>query len=183
MSDPGEPQRRRRRAAPPPPPAGSAVKGAALVAVAVLVGFLLLRDDGSTSVATGGPGGSVTTQPGGDEGDGEDTSTTSSTVALRPNGEVKVLVANGTSVGGAAKVTTDQLKAAGYTTGTPTNHPNVTATIVYFVAGYDPEAAALATTLGVAATAVTPIPAVAPVADLQGAHILVVIGPDIAQAG
>jgi hypothetical protein len=187
MSDAGEPQRRRRRPAQPSQPAGqgSVARGVALVVVAVVIGLLLLRDDdsASTQVAVGTDGSGEVADGGEvdpDAGDDTVTSTTSTTVALRPPSEVKVLVANGSGVNGAAGGTTDALEALGYVTGTPANAERVPSTVVYFTEGYEPEAEALTEAVGAAATAVTPMPAVAPVDDLQLANILVVIGPELA---
>ena len=188
MSEQSEsPKRRRRQAPPPPPPAGSAIKGAVLVVVAVLIGFVLINDDGSKSVSAAAPG--AVTDPGVDPGepgnvDDPDSSTTSTTtLPLKAESEVKVLVANGTSVAGAAGTTTDDLKARGYVTGTPTNSQNVPATQILYAATYEGEATRLANQLGVAATAVEPLSVPAPVSDMQGANILIVLGPDVASGG
>jgi len=184
MSDGGEQTRRRRRPAQPPaqPAQGSVARGVALVVVAVVIGLLLLRDDdsGSTQVAVGAEG-STEVDEGTEEGSDEEvTSTTSTTQALRPPSEVKVLVANGSSVNGAAGTATDALEALGYVTGTPANTEAVTATVIYFTEGYEAEAEALAEAIGAPATAVTAMPPVAPVDDLQLANLLVIIGPDLA---
>ena len=184
MSDAGESQpRRRRRPAQPPAPAaqGSVVRGVILVVVAVAIGLLLLRDDdsGSTQVAVGTDrSGQVTGTP--SEEEDPEATTTTTTAAPRPPSEVKVLVANGSGVNGAAGGATDALEALGYVTGTPANAERVPATVIYFTEGYQPEAEALAEAIGAPGTAVTPMPAVAPVDDLQLANILVVIGPELA---
>lgn len=188
MSDQGDRPRRRRRPEQPPaqPTQGSVARGVVLVVLAVVIGLLLLRDDDSemTQVAVGSDGaGEVddTTGPG-NEADDETTPTTTTTAAPRPPSEVKVLVANGSGTDGAAGGTTDALEALGYVTGTPANAERVPATVIYYTEGYQPEAEALAEAIGAAATTVTPMPAVAPVDDLQLANILVVIGPDLAAA-
>lgn len=180
MTDPsGQPRRRRRQPPPPPPAQGSVARGAILVVIAVIIGVLLLRDEDSSatqlSVGTDTPATSV--------GDGDGSSATSSTTTLapRPPSQVKVLVANGSSVNGAAGTQTDQLEALGYVTATPTNaSERVPASIVYYTAGFEAEARQLAETLGLADTAVQMLPAVAPVDDLQLANVLLVIGPDLA---
>lgn len=192
MSDPSErPRRRRRQTQPPPPsPQGSVARGVILVVIAVVIGVLLLRDDDSSatqvSVGTDTP---ASVDEGGDgqggDGDVSDTSsTTPSTEAPRPPAEVKVLVANGSSVNGAAGTQTDELEALGYVTATPTNAAErVPATIIYYTAGFEPEARQLAESLGLAGTAVAKLPAVAPVDDLQLSNLLVVLGPDLATGG
>jgi hypothetical protein len=189
MSEQSEqPRRRRRQPQPPTPPGqGSVARGAVLVAIAVVIGVLLLRDDDSstTQVAVGSDqagdvdGGTV--EP---EGDGDtDASTTTTTAAPRDPAEVKVLVANGSGVDGAAGGATDALEALGYVTGTPANADRVQATIVYFTTGFESEADALAAAIGAPAESVTPMPAVAPVDDLQLANVLVHLGPDLGSAG
>ena len=184
MTDPsGQPRRRRRQPPPPPPPQGSVARGAILVVIAVVIGVLLLRDQDSSatqlSVGTDTPATDV------DTGDGSTGSTSSTTTAaVRDPSQVKVLVANGSSVNGAAGTQTDQLEAQGYVTATPTNAAErVPASIVYYTAGFEPEARQLAQTLGLADTAVAMLPAVAPVDDLQLANLLLVIGPDLASGG
>jgi len=188
LSDQSEqPRRRRRQPQPtPPPPQGSVARGAILVAVAVVIGVLLLRDDDSatTQVAVGSDtAADVDDDEGSGDDEGTDTSTTTTTAALRPAAEIKVLVANGSSVNGAAGATTDSLEALGYVTATPTNAERVPATVVYFTEGYQPEAQALAAAIGAPPTSVTPMPAVAPVDDLQLANVLVVVGPELASGG
>lgn len=187
VSDPSEAPRRRRRPAPPPPPPaqGNVVKGAILVVVAVIIGVALLRDDSSTSAQVSvGAESPVTTPEGDGNGDGDNSSTTvPTTVATRAPSEVKVLVANGSDVNGAAGVQTNALKALGYVTGNPGNAARVPATVVYYTAGYEAEAAELAAAIGAPETSVQPMPTPAPVDDLALSNILVVIGPDLAKAG
>lgn len=186
MSDPSESPRRRRRQPPaaPPPSQGSPVKGAILVVVAVIIGVALLRDDSSTAAQVSVGAKTPVTEPG-DSGDGggDTSSTTTTTVALRAPSEVKVLVANGSDVNGAAGVQTNALKALGYVTGDPGNAARVPATVVYFTAGYEAEAAQLAAAIGAPETAVQAMPTPAPVDDLALANVLVVVGPDLAKAG
>lgn len=186
MSEQSEqPRRRRRQPQPPSPPGqGSVARGAILVAVAVVVGVLLLRDDSSTTaqVAVGsdraGDIDSGRVQPDEDP----DATTTTTTAPPRDPAEVKVLVANGSGVNGAAGGTTDALEALGYVTGTPANAERVPATIVYFTTGFEAEADALAAAIGATPESVTPMPAVAPVDDLQLANVLVHLGPDLVPA-
>lgn len=185
MSDPSEaPRRRRRQPAPPAPPAqGSVVKGAILVVVAVVIGLALLRDDSSTATKISVGAESPVTQPGDDGDPSSASSTSSTTVAVRAPSEVKVLVANGSDVNGAAGVQTNALKALGYVTANPGNAARVPATVVYFTTGYEGEAAALAAAIGAPATAVQALPTPAPVDDMALSNVLVVLGPDLAKAG
>lgn len=180
MSDEQEaPRRRRRETAPPPPAQGSVIKGAVLVAVALLIGFILLQDGGDSisTAAVGSNDPAVTTTTAAAE-------VTTTTAALRPAAEVKVLVANGSGVQGAAGAQTDSLTTLGYTTGSPTDaNADVTTSVIYFVAGYQPEAAALAESLTLdPATAVVALPTPAPVDDTQEAQLVLVLGPDLASA-
>jgi hypothetical protein len=160
--------------------AGSPVKGIVLIVFAVVIGFVLLQDE---------PGSQAQTATGSGEGGGltiDDDDTTDSTIAttttIRTPAQVKVIVANGSPVSGAAGRTTEDLKTLGYVTGDPANAPSaVQTTQILFQVGYEAEAKALATQLGVAETAVAAMPTPAPVADLDGAVILVILGPDIAK--
>ncbi len=182
MSDqPADPPRRRRRQPPPAPPAqGSPAKGIILVVVAVLVGIALLRDEGaSTAQVNVG----ASDSPSVTDGDASATSTTTTTAPPRAPADVKVLVANGSDVNGAAGAETDALEALGYVAANPTNADTVPATVVYYTVGYQAEAEVLAAAIGAPPTSVTPLPTPAPVADMQLSNILVVVGPDLASKG
>ena len=174
------PRRRRRQPPPPPEPQGSPVKGAILVVVAVVIGLLLRRDDSSSTaqVAVGAEDDPAVV----DESD-TTSSTTSTTAAPRPPADVKVLVANGSGVNGAAGAQTTELEALGYVTASPTDAERVTATVVYFTDTYQPEAEALATAIGADPAAVAPLPTPAPVGDTQLSNLIVVLGPDLATSG
>ena len=182
---PDEPRRRRRQPPASPPPQGSVAKGAILVVVAVVIGFALLQDSdqGSTTRAVGAEDNPV----GSDDDEGDDSSSSSTTVTTPPRSPsaVKVLVANGSDVNGAAGAQTDALEALGYVTADPTNtDQKVQTTVVYYTDDFQAEAEVLAEALGVdPATAVQPLPTPAPVPDLQLSQIVVVVGPDIATTG
>jgi hypothetical protein len=108
---------------------------------------------------------------------------TTTTVASRPPANVPVLVANGAGVTGAAAAFTARLQAAGWTTLTPTNATiMVTSTRVYYVAGQESSAAAVASDLHLPPTAVAPYTTAAPVSSIGTADVLVVLGPDLATA-
>lgn len=179
MTDESDRPRRRRRQTPPPPAQGSVVKGAILVVVAVVIGLLLLRDDGG-SIAQVDVG--AADNPA-ESADSTTTSSSSTTPEPRATSEVKVLVANGSGVNGAAGATTTDLEALGYVTASPTDAERVTATVVYFTEGYQPEAEVLAESIGAGPDAVMPLPTPAPVGDMQLSNLLVVIGPDLASGG
>lgn len=164
----------------------AAVRGFALIAVAVVVGFVLLSsglDDDGTPVSANDTTTTTTTAADGEDATGSTTPTTSATP--KPANEVRVLVANGSGVQGAATTLNDQLKAKGYIGLDPKNAAgNVPATIVYFTEGFQREAAAVATAIGADATTVQALPNPPPLEDpagFQDAHVLIVLGPDLAR--
>jgi hypothetical protein len=159
-----------------PEPVASPVRGTILVVVAVVLGLVLIRNGVDTEVSANGDGGGNTTATTGD-------GTTTTTAALRPPAQVKVLVANGSGVNGAASKVTTTLQGQAYVTGNPTDAlQRVTATAVYFTPGYEREAQAVATAIGGTAAIAQALPAQLPVADMQQANVLVVLGPDLAPA-
>jgi hypothetical protein len=171
--------RRRSGAGPVGPGLGTAAfRGALLIAAAVVLGAVLLAksfDSGGPLSTTGNqtPRTSVATSP----------STTQTTAAPPHNpAEVKVLVLNGVDPKKAiAKPAADTLKAANYTTLTPNDaKTTVTESAVYFVPGYEADAQAIATKLGIPPTAVQPLPNPLPpaVSDPKDAHVIAVVGPD-----
>ncbi|MEY2459027.1 MAG: LytR cell envelope-related transcriptional attenuator [Acidimicrobiaceae bacterium] len=159
------------------------MRGALLVAAAVLLGAGLLangfRDDNVSTGAKSTTQTTRTTAPGG-------TGTTTVVQAHDP-AQVKVLILNGSGKSGVAKAAKDQLAAANYTVLEPGNAKGgtVTASIVYFVPGYDADAQTIAAKLGLPASAAQPLPNPVPdsVADAQGANIVVIIGTDAPVAG
>jgi hypothetical protein len=162
------------------------MRGALLIFVAVLLGAGLLangfRDDEATPTAgTSTPTtkkGTATTAPG---------ATASTVVQAHDPAQVKVLVLNGSGKSGVAKAAADQLKAANFTTLDPANAKGstITASIVYFVAGYDADAQAIAAKLGLPASAAQPLPTPVPesVTDAKDANVVVVVGSDAPIAG
>jgi hypothetical protein len=137
-------------------------------------------------VSIGGttPGSSVTTRTSGNSTPGISSGIvpglTTTTAPLRTPQNIKVLVANGTSTAGLAGRVSDTLHAKGYDTLSPvdsTQHPS--STIVYFEPGYGNDAAALAGKLGLPSSAVSAMPPAPPVANLNGAQILVVAGANL----
>jgi hypothetical protein len=158
------------------------MRGALLIAVAVLLGAGLLangfRDDNGP--AAGGT--TQTTRPTGSTG------TTASTIPQPHDpAQVKVLPLNGSGKTGVAGQAAEQLKAANYTLLEAGNAGGGTlsASIVYFMPGYDADAAAIAAKLGLPAGAVQPLPTPPPAAvgDPQGANVVVLIGTDAPVAG
>lgn len=162
-------------------------RGIALIVAAVVVGVLLLRStDGSepfraADVEDDGTGTGTTTPT--DPGQGGGTTTTTAAEAAKPHdpAQVSVLVANGTTTKGAAGRIATTLKGSNFVTLQPVNTTApVDASAVYFVAGYEADARAIAALLA-PAPAVAAMPNPVPVADLAGAHVLVVLAADLAQ--
>lgn len=103
--------------------------------------------------------------------------TTTTTV---PPGHVSVLVANASGITGAAAALSAQLQASGWNMLTPTNATSdVSTSQVYYLAGFQPEAAAIATSLHLPATAAAPYTSAVPVNSIGTAEVIVVAGPDI----
>jgi len=158
------------------------MRGALLIIVAVLLGAGLLangfRDD---NAASGSGSASQTTRTTASGGTG------TTVVQAHDPAQVKVLILNGSGKSGVAKAAKDQLAAANYTVLEPGNAKGgtITASIVYFVPGYDADAQTIAAKLGLAASAVQPLPTPLPgsIDDAQGANIVVIIGTDAPVAG
>jgi hypothetical protein len=164
-------------------------KAVALVAIALAIGFVLLhRPPASVGVS---PSGATATTVKAKKGSTATTTTpppasSPTTQPARPPTNVKVLVANGTTVGGQAGSYSNKLHGDGYDTLASTNtfaSARPPASIIYYAPNFQVEAEVLAQLLGLQASAVKPMPAQLPVASLQGANILVVIGPDLAKPG
>jgi hypothetical protein len=126
----------------------------------------------SATTATTHPGTGTTTPA------GHPTTTTSTTT---PPSKVPVVVANGSNVSGAAGSISTELQAAGWQILPAENATsNVSASVVYYVAGAQPSAAAIAKFLGVASSGVQPLTSAAPVGAVGTAQVVVVVGPDVA---
>ena len=104
--------------------------------------------------------------------------TTTTTV---PPSHVPVLVANASGITGAATAISAQLQTAGWDVLPPVNaSTQVTKSNVYYVAGQQKAADAVATSLKLPASAVVPYTTSAPVSSIGTAEVLVVVGPDLA---
>ena len=165
------------------PATSPAMRGALLIAAAVLLGAGLLangfRDDHSIFSNSGST--PTTKKP-------TTTAPTGSTVVQAHDpAQVKVLVLNGSGKAGVAKSGADVLKAANYTTLEPSNAKGgtIATSVVYFVPGYDADAATVTAKLGLQASAAQPLPTPPPaeVADPKDANIVVLVGSDAPIAG
>lgn len=177
----------------------TAGKGAVLIVLAVLVGAFVLGQGfdggGSGSLETSDSASDDTSEADDASADAE----TGDAVAVDPADSpgtdilpitvpshapdtVKVLVANGGNITGAASVATGTLAARNYVMLDATNSPeNAETTTVYYEPEYQPDAEAIAQILSVSPTAVQPMPATEPGpsgVDARGAHVLVVLGND-----
>jgi len=158
-----------------------AARAAAIVVLAVALGVILLE------VGTRAPTGfkptvtvptvsvpTTTTVP-----TGGARSTTTTTALNRAS--VKVLVANGSSVNGAATSYTTLLAHQGWGTLTAvTADAKVASSVVYYASGQQAAAAALSAELGLPSSAVQALSPAVPVAGTAGAAVVVLIGADIA---
>jgi LytR cell envelope-related transcriptional attenuator len=159
------------------------MRGALLIAAAVLLGAGLLangfRDDHSILSS---PGSTPTTKK-----STTTTPTASTAVQAHDPAQVKVLVLNGSGKAGIAKAGADVLKAANYTTLEPSNAKGgtIATSIVYFVPGYDADAATVTAKLGLPASAAQPLPTPPPaeIADPKDANVIVLVGSDAPIAG
>lgn len=150
-----------------------------LVVVLIVVGVLILDHTGKSPSSTSSPS---TTRP-------RTTSTTApaptTTVALVPPAQIKVQVLNGLRTGSLAGQWSTKLRTLGYQTQPPDDATaTVSASIIYVVTpGYDAEARQLATSIGLAPTAVSStLPANAPVPakERTTSNLILVVGPNLA---
>jgi hypothetical protein len=165
-------------------------RAAAIVILAVALGVILLQvgtrppagfSVGKLPVGTLPP--SVlptTTVPTTAPGNGHPKSTTTTSPPL-DRADVKVLVANGSSVNGAANSYTSLLAHQGWGTLTAvTADAKVTTSTVYYAVNQQVAAADIASTLALAPAAVQPLTAAVPVPGAAGAAVVVLIGTDLA---
>lgn len=173
----------------------NAGRGIAVIVGAVILGlFLMARGvDDSDLVAAEDPV-TTTTVSETDSGDAASTTEQSTTIttaapavettlgAQRDPAEVLTLALNGTDPvqGGVASKTRDVLQASGYGTAAPKNAETVGPSVVLFVEGYESDARAIAAVFGAdPAVVVKPFDAAtSPIADTQGAQVIVMAGND-----
>lgn len=107
------------------------------------------------------------------------TTTTSGVSTTVPKSKVSVQVANGTTISGLAGDYTSKLQVLGWNTLPKLNGPTEAATVIYYHPGFLWAAQAIATEIGVPATAAQPIGTATPVAGATGDDIIVILGPDV----
>lgn len=166
-----------------PPGAPAPVRGLVVIGVAVLVGLFLLSQGFDDSLPT-----AINTTDSGDAAETSDTTappvTETSTAAGRDPATVPVYVANGSGISGEAGRITDELRNAGYAGALePGNATATDITQVFFVSGWDAEAQAVATTLGLGADRAVAWPEPPPFGEVPAeATVIVQVGTDLAQA-
>ena len=121
-----------------------------------------------------------------EENNGEEVnegSPSTSTSVLHPPAEVRVLVANGTDVTGAAGATLDTLVAnAGYNGVGAVNDLSeevLLETFIYYSQGYDLDAQNVRLIINGDSSNVLPLPEILPIDDLSDANVLVHVGADL----
>ena len=138
----------------------------------------------TTSTTAAAAGGSTTTTA------ASSTTTTArhghgstSTTTTVPHASVSVVVANATNTNGLAAHFSTVIGAGGWKMGTPIDASTTQSTsTVYYAAGQQAAAEAIASTIGVKPTQVQPLTAAAPVAGVTGTDVVVVVGQDLASA-
>jgi|HubBroStandDraft_1064217.scaffolds.fasta_scaffold141320_2 hypothetical protein len=162
-------------------------RAAAIVVLAVALGVILLQvgtrpPAGLSASAVTVPTGTATTVPHttATTAPGHTGSTTTTTAPL-DRANVKVLVANGSSVNGAANSYTTVLAHQGWGTLTAvTADAKVATTSVYYGSGQQVAAADIASALALPPASVQALTAAVPVAGTAGANVVVLIGTDLA---
>ena len=139
---------------------GSVGRGVALTAVAVALGAAVLASNKltGTTPTTSSVGAGTTpaaSSPPTTGGSASRTPTTTTTLPAHQPGSVKVLVANGTSTKGVAGKLATKLTSAGYDVLSPTNTTSTaSASVVYYGAGYQGDAVAIAQSIGLTTSAI-----------------------------
>jgi hypothetical protein len=108
------------------------------------------------------------------------TTTTPTTRPVRPPQDVRVRPYNGTTVAGLTSDVFDKLAAAGYAMVPGAFGPKGGATRIRFQPGFDLEALAVASLLGMPPTAVAPVGDIPELDGVEEADVVVVVGDDLA---
>jgi len=151
-------------------------KALVLVVLAVVIGVVCANVGSRPVVDTGAAPSSPTSTTTPTTLAGHPVPTTTTTA---PSPAVKVVVANGGTVTGAAAFFTAKLDAKGWSTLTPTNATSVSASALYYAPGDQGQADTIAVSLGLSPTVVHPIATVTPVTGITGADVVLIVGPDL----
>jgi hypothetical protein len=157
-----------------------------LIGAAILLGVVLLgKGFDSGFVNTGSTGGGSSTDDIGTATTAPGETTPEGTPVTRAPAEVTVWVLNGGGPTGTATNGTQVVANAGYATVGAANAEPVPQSTIYYVEGYQADAAAVAALLGFPVDRVVALPDPPPVpnADLQGASVVAVLGPDYQATG
>lgn len=150
------------------------VRAAAVLIVFVVVTILLLgviHPSTSTSASGPAPTTTTTTRP----------SHPTTTTTTFPPSKVPVLVANASAVTGAAEATAKELQPQGWDLLPAVNATaQVPASSIYYLAGQEQSAKAIAATLKLPDTVVAPYTTAAPISSVGTAEVIVVVGPALA---
>lgn len=165
------------------PPGGSdaARNGLILVAIAIAIGVIVMIAGGGSSDGSSGAtttSSTPTSTPITQASDSVPTTLPGTGVTL-PIADLRVIVANGSTVKGLAGDTKEFLNGLGYANVEAMNAESTTSSVVYYTAGSEADAAAVATVLGLpptpSPTALLPTPA--PIKGTVGdAKVVVVLG-------
>lgn len=160
-------------------------RGAFLLVVALILGVVILQqfDDGgvpfSQQVSTDDTRATATTRR-----PSVSVLPPTSAKPVRPNDQVKVLAANGTSTAGLAGKVSQLLTNNNYNALAPTDATRVIeATLVEYKPDFEAEARSLAQLLLLPGSSVRPMEDNPPVAETRDADIIVIIGPDLRLPG
>jgi hypothetical protein len=164
---------------------GAMARGLVLIIAAVVLGIVLLNATDSpepfTKAESKGDTSVSTTTTASTDAEGGATTTTAAPEKAHKPGEVAVLVVNGSRVAGAAGRNATKLAGSGFKILPAGNTENpAAASNVYYQPGYQADAQAIAGLLS-PKPGVLPMPTPAPVKDLQGANVLVVVAADLSK--
>jgi len=163
------------------------IRALIVLALFILATVLLLGSiHPTTSTATAGAAGAAGSS-GSSGGTTPSTTTTTTrpvpTTTTIPAARVPVMVANATSVPGAAGAVRSKLVPGGWDLLPPVDATaHLPASSVYYLAGFEPQAKSIAASLGLPATAVLPYTTAAPISSIGAAQVLVMVGPALASA-
>jgi len=159
------------------PGATTSLRVILVVGIAALLGWFILRN--------GFPG----TGGGGDGGDASSATTTVAvTTTVAPTtttvnmAGTRIVVANGSGVGGSAGRMSDVLRQEGYAVIEPTNavRNDYQTTEIHFLQGFEAQAGVVARELGLPVTGLLPDPSPVPKEGIQDANVIIIVGKDLA---
>lgn len=153
-------------------------RAAVLLIGAVVVGLIFIHGvrPAQTTAATS----TTTTTIGQHQGSASTTAPSTPTTTVAPS-SVVTLVANGTTVSGAAGKVSATLRSAGYDLRAAVDSTQAAvSSAVYFAPGYGASAQAIAQLLQLGRSAVQAMPSQPPVSSAAGVDVLVIVGPDLA---